>query len=1505
MIHLYPLGFTDAENVETHIKQIEKFLGKNHILVIPQALDRAAFFEQYLESCEKSSAILVLMGPKTAYWNHGTLPKNWFDRFDTLNKAKAIIVSVEESNLLLSEADLQGFWDEIGDFKVDYLIKQSTREQDLFVIATRLRSFIPNETTATERIQTAIRHQHSTLDLSRCEMEQLPSNFLDIAHQLETLNLAGNHFQYVPTELSTCSKLELLDLQDNPFSRVTGLGRLKNLRILNMRNTGLYDFPNEILECFQLEELDLSENPLSSLSSGIASLQKLRRLNLASNQLRQLPSQLAEMPSLQDILLHGNPLQTPPVEIALRGIPAIQAYFDDLTRGGVAGESKNWLLTVTISSYANGEKYRENNLEASKKLINVLRSKYGFRIASMLENKNAELKDINRGLQELANICGSNDNLILYFSVKTRENGSESDLVLYDRSIAFSQLIRPLNGFQVRHILIIIDGKFYSPLIEVSRNIKGFDEEFSSRWVLYERDDQSNGFTEVLVNQLANNQLEISVEDLTRLVTTTSASPLHISGDEGGRLLMKTLSQTPNYDLKEEQSERLKNLIANLRNLISKGETDKVFEAISENLTTPDNTIILLQGRWTRLKRSISNGTIGFNDENIEQNKLRSSLLSWLSELEPSDVIFKSTSDPSFSTSTIDLIQTEQITDQIKHIELLRTNLTSSTSTSQRRSLQSELRVAITELEYLRSQLNFENRRNDENLAEVLIQEEENWAKVLGENSIAGYENYLSNYPSSIYLGEVERRLNEIKLQSREESIVENIRQNPSVAEIQSYFISFPHGRYRYEIERIKQDLEADDEPLWAKAYEENSVVTYQQYLNETKVERHKTEALEGIKSLEQNQELKVNEAKLIIVGNGRVGKTSLTKVLIGDEPFDPQEISTHGVRIKKWDIPLSNGSILNLNVWDFGGQERYHNTHSFFLTKRALYLLVWDKDTEEDAKKNPNQPDLEAQNFDYEYWLDTIKARSENSPVIMAQNKIETGEMLLNQLEIVHYHPNICSFEEVSAAKKTNLNELRAIIQQQYQKAPGLKDLISFTMPAIWKQVRQELTELSATEPYISINKFEEICNRYNISNPKEFGVYLHDIGSILFFHEEDTDWLKDFVILNTVWATQVIYKVLNGKAKENHGRFNKSDLIIKPRAQGQPKYEEDGFYLQDRTEVEIFLDLMLSFKICFEISFDLPKTAKSYIVPQYLSSEIPPIVKAWPNIGTRKSGYRYSFLPRTVIAHAIARLSKFAENGHWWRDGLIINHNGASALIEADYVNKRIIISIQGESMDKLEDWIHEEHLIKLNEQLEATRVRFCPNCARTIDEESIIQRKKIGRKIIDCPCGNEIIIKSLYPTTVAKNPRIFISYAREDDSFRAQLDQSLQQLLWEGKLEIWDDSDLSGGDEWYPLIKEELTKADIIIFLLSVDFLTSKFIKEEELTLAFERHSRGELLIIPVIVRKCLWKSSPLKRFTIFPRGAKPLKSFDDPDEAWLEVTEKIREVLIKHFNWGENV
>lgn len=82
-----------------------------------------------------------------------------------------------------------------------------------------------------------------------------------------------------------------------------------------------------------------------------------------------------------------------------------------------------------------------------------------------------------------------------------------------------------------------------------------------------------------------------------------------------------------------------------------------------------------------------------------------------------------------------------------------------------------------------------------------------------------------------------------------------------------------------------------------------------------------------------------LNEAKMLLVGQGGVGKTSLVKQLLGDG-FDRQELKTEGIAIRPWKVPV-NGHNVKLNVWDFGGQEIMHATHQFFLTKRSLYLLV------------------------------------------------------------------------------------------------------------------------------------------------------------------------------------------------------------------------------------------------------------------------------------------------------------------------------------------------------------------------------------------------------------------------------------------------------------------------------------------------------------------------------------------------------------------------------------
>jgi small GTP-binding protein len=126
-------------------------------------------------------------------------------------------------------------------------------------------------------------------------------------------------------------------------------------------------------------------------------------------------------------------------------------------------------------------------------------------------------------------------------------------------------------------------------------------------------------------------------------------------------------------------------------------------------------------------------------------------------------------------------------------------------------------------------------------------------------------------------------------------------------------------------------------------------------------------------------------EVKLIIVGQGRVGKTCISNALLNEKYKLDDKESTEGIIINSWIIPQVEISKINpsiqrdfqINIWDFGGQEIYHSTHQFFLTKRSIYLLVTESRKEDSHDE-------------FFYWLNIIKLLGDKSPVVMVMNKCD-----------------------------------------------------------------------------------------------------------------------------------------------------------------------------------------------------------------------------------------------------------------------------------------------------------------------------------------------------------------------------------------------------------------------------------------------------------------------------------------------------------------------------------
>lgn len=431
-------------------------------------------------------------------------------------------------------------------------------------------------------------------------------------------------------------------------------------------------------------------------------------------------------------------------------------------------------------------------------------------------------------------------------------------------------------------------------------------------------------------------------------------------------------------------------------------------------------------------------------------------------------------------------------------------------------------------------------------------------------------------------------------------------------------------------------------------------------------------------------------EAKLVIVGEGRVGKTCLSKGLIDDNYKLEDEISTEGINIQPWIIDndcikLINPKIqrdLQINVWDFGGQEIYHSTHQFFLTKRSIYMIVTESRKED-------------RHEDFYYWLNIIKLLGDQSPIIMVLNKADQPNKELPFKEFQDSFPNLLKYYKVSL-KDDHRNEFINFKKDLIEITSKLPH-IGTALPKVWVDIRFELEKLKLQGlNFISQDEYLEICKmHYRDQEGALFlSEYFHDLGVILHF-QKDIE-LKDTVFLNHEWVTKGVYKILDDKiVLEQKGKFTTDDIL---RIWHENEYRE---------KMSQLLCLMRNkkFDLCFELQNG------DFLVPRLF--EVDEIDLEWnPNSNSSMFELRYKFMPKGILSRLIVKMHQDIYQNKYWRYGVLLKYENTYALIREKYFESKISITLSG---DNKKDFLAviRKNILEINKDFQRLKVDEMIQC------------------------------------------------------------------------------------------------------------------------------------------------------------------------------------------------
>jgi internalin A len=621
-----------------------------------------------------------------------------------------------------------------------------------------------------------------------------------------------------------------------------------------------------------------------------------------------------------------------------------------------------------------------------------------------------------------------------------------------------------------------------------------------------------------------------------------------------------------------------------------------------------------------------------------------------------------------------------------------------------------------------------------------------------------------------------------------------------------------------------------------------------------------------------------LTEAKIVLVGAGESGKTTLIQKLLNPEHPVPNQDDkrTEGVKITQYPIRKGQPDALTAHIWDFGGQELYHSTHQFFLTPDTLYLLL------NDNRKNDT---------DFYYWLNILALRAgDDCPILTIFNAKDNAprQIVPDETLFQHFPGLLREAIDVDFADKDlrRFIVLKERIEQHFAALPALGK----PFPAYWVKVREALT--LRTEEHITWRQFRDLCRDEQIETEAEMRTIaqtLHNLGILLWFPE--VFGLDDLLVLQPQWCIDAVYKALDTKeVSENFGQFTEAELHL--------IWRDDRY----RSQCNRLLKLMQHFDLCYP----LEGSQGAYIAPQLLDlhPNPDPTFSAKGGITHR---YEYEFMPAGLLTRFIARMSRHIHAPYIWRTGVTLHWEDSTiAEVTENQYGKVITIRVAGPERKR--------RLSEMRQTLESIHSGFrglkytekvacnCPDCvndanATTFSLKELEDFAKHGEEMT-CHSNRRKKVPAqsiLDGIEYHDTPRIFISYACEDKHYKDEFMTMLAPLTKKGDWKVWHEEYLLAGDVFNTVVLKQFSEANVIILLLTAKFFSSDDKWDIEMSRAIERHKQGNALVIGVVVSPCMWEETPFRMVQMLPRDGVTVDSVGNRDAVWKEVVVKVKEAI----------